>query len=165
MENRISIGIRDNILLIKIEGEMRAGNSFALSEVLPEYVSKVQRPLKVMIDLSGCTYMDSTSIGFIILLEARCRQYNAESVTIINPSESSMKHIKALSALHSLRIEKDKKAPDIQLFPLEVDSKSFNKKENIELMFDSHAILSQLSEENREEFGELLEELKKVLGN
>lgn len=164
MENRTSIGIRDNILLIKVKGEMRAGNSFALSEILPEYVSKVKRSLNILIDLSDCTYMDSTSIGFIILLESRCRQYNAESVTIINPSESSMKHIKALSALDKLHIDKVREVPDIQLFPLDAGSKSFKKKQNIELMFDSHAILSELSKENREEFGELLEELKRVLG-
>ena len=164
MENRTSIGIKNNILLIKVEGEMRAGNSFALSEVLPEYISKVQRQLNVLIDLSDCSYMDSTSIGFIILLESRCRQYNTESVSIINPSESAMKHIKALSALDKLHIEKDIEVPGIQLFPLDAGSKSFKKRQNIELMFDSHAILSQLSEENREEFKELLEELERVLG-
>ena len=163
MENTTSIGIKDNILLIKVQGEMRAGNCFALSELLPEYLEKVDRQLSILIDLADCTYMDSTSIGFIILLESRCRRYNAESVTVVNPSPNCVKHLKALSALDKLHIDTNRKVPGIQLFPLETGTRSFKKKQNIELMFDAHDILSRLSKENRSEFEDLLNELKRVL--
>ena len=163
MENSTSIGIKDNILLIRVQGEMRAGNSFALSEALPEYLEKVDRRLSILIDLSQCTYMDSTSIGFIILLESRCRRYLAESVTILNPSDNCIKHLKTLSALDKLHIDTHRQVPDIKLFPIETGTRSFREKQNIELMFDAHDTLSKLSEENRVEFEDLLEELRRVL--
>ena len=163
MKSELSIGIKDGVVLIRALGEMRAGNSFALNEFLTPYLEAVRVPVKIFIDLSGCDYMDSTAIGFIISLEGKCRKYDLESVTVLNPGEKCRSVLARLSVLQMLSIDDDTPPPDVPLFSLAVNPRAFGRVENVELMFDAHRRLSEISEENRLEFRELMDELKRVI--
>ncbi len=163
MDNSLSLGIRDDILFIEAAGEMRAGDAFALNDFLIPYLEKTDRRLRIYIDMNRCSYMDSTFIGFILSLAGKCGPQGPESVTILNPSEKSKKALKGLFSMDHLAMEEDAPRPDIPLFRLESQRRGFGDRKNVELVFEAHRRLSEISEENRREFRELLEELQRIL--
>jgi len=162
-EESVSIGIKDNDIVIIGSGELRAGSCFAIDDFLGRYLDKSEGRKKITIDLSGCTYMDSTFIGFIISLVRKSERGHAAGVTVLNPSPSAIGSLKKLSALPMLDLKEGTLPTDVKLFPLKKDQNSFEYKKNIELVFDAHVLLSELSEENREEFADLIRELSKGL--
>ena len=164
MENTLSIGMKDEILLIEATGQMRAGECMALNDFLGPYLEKVRKPVKIMIDLHDCTYMDSTAIGFILSLQSKCLKYMPESVTVLNPSEKCKEHLKKLHSLNKLTISENATVPDIPLFAITTDTPDTGSRKNIELVFQAHRILSDINEKNRREFQDLMDELTRVLG-
>lgn len=163
MEDGLHIGIKDNLLLIKAAGEMRAGNTFALNKFLIPYLEKTDKKLTITIDLGSCTFMDSSFIGFLVSLESKCKLSNQDSVKIINPTAQCRRTLKGLSCLDRISIINSAEAPRIATFRLKDEPGDFSARENIELLFEAHMELSALSEENRLEFRDLLAELKRVL--
>jgi len=163
MESELSVGIKDDVVLIRAAGEMRAGNCFALNEVLMPYLERVGAPVKIILDLEKCDYMDSTFIGFIIALEGKCGRYCPESLTVLRPAERCRAALKKLSVLSHLRVDNEAVSPEVPLFRVQADPRAFALRRNVELMFDAHRRLSDLSEENRREFRDLLDELGRVL--
>ncbi|HPA72136.1 MAG TPA: STAS domain-containing protein [Spirochaetota bacterium] len=163
MESVLSVGIKGDTILIRAVGEMRAGNCFALNQHLVPYLEKKDSPLNIIIDLGACDYMDSTFIGFIISLEHKCRSAGCGGVTILRPTERSRAVLRKLSALQRLRIDITSPPPDIPVFAIQADSRSFGLRQNVELMFEAHECLGELSEENRRQFRDLLDELRRVV--
>jgi anti-anti-sigma factor len=163
MESVLSVGIKDNVVLIRALGEMRAGNCFALNEFLMPYLERVRENVRIYLDLEKCDYMDSTFIGFIVALEGKCGRYCPESVTVLRPAERCRSVLKKLSVLTRLHIDDDAAAPDLPVFALQSDPRAFIQRQNVQLMFEAHRLLGEVSQENRREFQDLLDELKKVL--
>lgn len=160
--NSLSIGIRDDVILIIAEGEIRAGETFALNDYLLPYVESGGLK-KTYVDLSRCEYMDSTFIGFIVALTKKCREKTCDIIRIVNPSEKAKTALRKLSTLNEIEVSDAAPVKDIPVFRLASQRGSFESKKNIELVFEAHLALSGLSEENRREFQALLDELKKVL--
>ncbi len=163
MENKISIGMKDDILFIKAEGEMRAQGCATLNEFLGPYLENTQKKTRIIIDLSLCEYMDSTAIGFILSMQTKCLRHMPESVTVLNPSEKCKHHLKKLHSLDKLRIAVNETPPTIPLFPVETEKRHFGSRSDVEMMFQAHQILSDINEDNKKEFRDLLEELERVL--
>jgi anti-anti-sigma factor len=159
----LSIGIGGEVLFLRAEGEMRAGICFALGEFLGPYLEKVKKKITIMLDLSECTYMDSTFIGFIISLAKKCEKYFPERVEIVNPSPRCEAVLEKLCCMNTLSIVRGRDLPAVTLFELEPPARAFGSRMNVELMFRAHKSLSELSEENRRAFKDLLDELKGVL--
>jgi anti-anti-sigma factor len=159
----LSIGIGGNVLFLRAEGEMRAGTCFALGEFLGPYLEKVRKKIIIMLDLSECSYMDSTFIGFIISLARKCEKYFPERVEIVNPSPRCEAILEKLCCMNTLAIVHGGALPAVTLFELEPSVQAFGSRTNVELMFRAHKSLSELSEGNRQSFKELLDELKSVL--
>mgnify|MGYP001053772059 CR=1 FL=1 len=160
----LSIGIGADVLYLKAQGEMRAGTCFALGEFLGPYLEKVRKKIIIMLDLSECSYMDSTFIGFIISLARKCEKYFPERVEIVNPSPRCEAILEKLCCMSTLAIVHGGALPEVSLFELEPPAHAFGSRTNVELMFRAHKSLSELSEENRQAFRELLDELKGVMG-
>lgn len=163
MVSELSVGIKDDKILIRALGEMRAGNCFALNEFLMPYLDKTGARMNIFIDLAGCEYMDSTFIGFIIALEGKCQKYNSGIVTVLRPSERCRAGLRKLSALKMLRIDNTAPVPEIPVFALQADPRSFGLRQNVEIIFEAHERLSELSDENRRQFRDLLDELNRVI--
>ena len=163
MEDVLKIGIKGELILIKAEGRMRAGNCFSLNQFLHPYIENVKRKIKIMIDLSKCDYMDSTFIGFILSLIIKHQSHTPDSVKILNPSEKCKKLLKGLSCLKQVNVCNNTQIPNISTFKLENSVSDFNCRENIELVFEAHKRLSKINKKNRDEFKSLVNELKRVL--
>ncbi len=164
MNDGLYFGIKLPHILLIARGEMRLADAFAASELLLKYIQALEGDVSLFIDLENCKYMDSTFIGFIISLSRLCDKTHLKSVVIVRPSEKALNALKTLYALPHLNISHEG-APDIPVFALNKKVDSLKNKKNIVLMFEAHKVLSELSEENRREFAELVEELERVLGN
>jgi anti-anti-sigma regulatory factor len=162
MKDALYFGMRLPVLLFVAKGEMRAGDAFAADEYIRPYITGKEGGITVVFDLSQCTYMDSTFIGFIVSLERLSESSKLDTLIILRPSIQCRSAMKKLSVLPHLSLSNDD-TPDIPVFALEKDPAAFKQKKNVALMFEAHKTLSDLSSENRMEFSALLEELAKVL--
>ncbi len=161
--NSISIGFKDNNILIIAIGDMRAGECFALNEYLLPYLENSGNKKQVYIDLNSCNYMDSTFIGFIVALTIKCRKNLCDIVKIVNPSEKAVHALRKVSGMKEINVIEKLPFEPFPVFKLASNPESFKSYKNVELMFESHRVLSEISEENRQEFSFLMEELKRVL--
>lgn len=160
MDNKLCIGRLNDILFIRIHGEMRAGNTFSLNDFLAKYIEEKGGALSIIMDMSECKYMDSTFIGFIISLEKKCEKHLLETFAIVNPSVESKSALKKLYALEKLKVENNFPLPDIPVCELISEESSFSDIKNLRLVFEAHEELSSLSKENQREFQALLDGLR-----
>ncbi|HOT46052.1 MAG TPA: STAS domain-containing protein [Spirochaetota bacterium] len=163
LNKSISVGIKGDVVLIVAVGEMRAPDCFAMNEYLLPYLDHVGEPKKIYIDLSRCDYMDSTFIGVIVALTKRCRTRACDSIRIVNPSDKATLSMRKLVGIDEIVVVENPDLGDIPVFRLVNDPTTYDSRKNIELMFEAHQALSRLSERNRKEFKDLLEELRRVL--
>ncbi len=163
MKKSLSVGIKGDMVLIVAVGEMRAGDCFAMSEYLLPYVDNVDEQKKIYIDLSRCDFMDSTFIGVIVALTKKCKANAWDNIRIVNPSEKATLSMRKLAGIDEIAVVMTPELGDIPVFRLITNPTSYGSRKNIELMFEAHQVLSQLSEQNRNEFKDLLKELKRVL--
>ncbi len=161
----LSVGIKGDVVLIIATGEMRANDCLAMNEFLLPYLDNVYERKKIFIDLSRCEYMDSTFIGVIVALTKKCKANLCDSIRIVNPSEMAILCMRKLAGINEIMVIQNPELEDIPVFRLASDPASFSSRKNVELMFDAHQALSQLSEENRNQFHDLLGELKRVLNS
>lgn len=161
--NSLSFGMKDDVIRVVAAGEIRAADTFALNECLLPYIERVRDMKRIYIDLRGCDYMDSTFIGFITALAAKCRKNACDIVRIVDPSEKALDALRKLSALREIAIVGSVPLGHVPVFEVARERGSFSERKNIELLFEAHAALSGLSAENRREFEGLLSELKRVL--
>lgn len=164
MNSGLYFGIKLPNVFLKAMGEMRAGDAFTAHELLTKYIAGGEGYIAVLIDLEECNYMDSTFIGFLISLTRLCEKSRLSEVVILRPSEECLSVLKKLSALPHLNISK-RPTPEMPVFALKKNVDVYKQKKNVEVMFEAHQILSELSEENKKEFHELVEELARVIAN
>ncbi len=162
MNDGLYFGIKLPHILLIARGEMRLTDAFAASELLVKYIQALECDVSLFIDLEHCKYMDSTFIGFVISLSRLCDKAHLKSVVIVRPSEKALNALKILYALPHLNISQEP-APEIPVFALNKKADTLKDRKNIVLMFEAHKILSELSEENKREFSELIEELERAL--
>lgn len=155
--------MKNDIILVAASGEMRAGNTMALNEYLLPYIDRAGAGKRIYIDLSRCYYMDSTFIGFITALTIKCRRKTCDVVSVVNPSEKARASLKKLSAMGELHIVDAVPDDTIPLFALGPAESSFKTRTDVELIFEAHQTLSDLSPQNQAEFKDLLDELRRVL--
>lgn len=160
--NTLSFGIKNDVILIIAVGNMRAADIFALNEYLLPYIDHVHDLKRIFIDLNKCDYMDSTFIGFITALTIKCRRQSCDIIHILHPSDNAKASLRALSTMPEINFTDEAPVETIPVFKI-LSKGSFDSRKNIELMFEAHKILSELSEENRVEFSDLLAELNRVL--
>jgi anti-anti-sigma regulatory factor len=153
---------KDGVLYIRAEGHVTAALCADLRFMIFERFDAEPKVKGMYVDLSECTYMDSTFIGFIVSLERLSESSKLDTLIVLRPSIQCRSAMKKLSVLPHLSLSNDG-TPDIPVFALEKDPAAFKRKKNVALMFEAHKTLSDLNEENRKEFSALLEELEKVL--
>ncbi len=161
--NSLKFGIKNGAVLVIVEGEARAGDTFALNECLLPYLDGVDAARSIFVDLSKCAYMDSTFIGFVTALAIKSGRRGSGPVRIVSPSEKARAALRKLSAMKEFEMVDAGGAPDVPVFAVRTPRGAFDSRKNIELIFEAHLTLSGLSEENRGEFENLLHELARVL--
>lgn len=162
MKDSLSIGIKDDILLIKAQGHMVAKHCFALKKFIYPYLEHVDRKIRIIVDLTDCILMDSTFIGFLMGLEARCGAFNPLSVDLFNPPGKCKYALNSLAVLDRLNIQYGDYDHNITTFTLDT-RKQESELERLVTIFEAHKALSRIDEKNRQEFKILIEQLEQAI--
>jgi anti-anti-sigma factor len=101
----------------------------------------------IYIDLSCCTYMDSTFLGLIVGMHKKLKQSGSNGLVIVNPSDEAEHHLSAMGLDQIIPISKETIA-----FPDSLDSCTIKSTENPKDILAAHKNLMDLSPENRERF-------------
>lgn len=95
-----------DILKVRLCGEMDHHNASALRVELDELISK-EHPRKVIMDMSGIGFMDSSGLGFVMGRFALTQRLGGEFV-LENPGERIMKIFELAGLSRMIRIEEKK---------------------------------------------------------
>lgn len=162
MEDSLSIGIKNDILLLRAQGHMVAKHCFALKKFIYPYLERVEREIRIIVDLTDCILMDSTFVGFLMGLEARCGIFNPLSVDLFNPPGKCKYALNSLAVLDRLNIKYGDYDHDITTFILDT-RKQESELERLVTIFEAHKALSRIDEKNRKEFEVLIDQLEKAI--
>ena len=92
-----------NELTVRIRGEIDHHNAVMIRRDIDSEIYSV-RPVRLVFDLSGVDFMDSSGLGLILGRYASVREVGGELV-VRNPNKSVMKILKLAGAERILKIE------------------------------------------------------------
>jgi anti-anti-sigma regulatory factor len=148
--DRIYFGESSNTLHIRASGRATSSLCLNLRQAVDRSLAKPDPAERVRIDLSECTYMDSTFIGLLVGLTKRL----AGAVTVENPSAACRAALEDLGLCGILAIPQSPgRFPD-DLAPLEATPIT------PELLLEAHEALSKTNADNRARFRLVKEMLK-----
>ena len=84
--------VRGEALVIRIGGEIDHHSAVAVRTGIDERLMR-DRPIKVMMELSGVDFMDSSGLGLIMGRYALVKQYGG-TLSVLDPSPAVLKIIK-----------------------------------------------------------------------
>ncbi len=162
-EEKLLYGFEKSSFYIKAIGHITASFCPTVKEKVQEIVNDGVPIEAVFIDLSECTYMDSTFMGLILTLHKLLKEKAGKSVVIGNPTEESLKLLVSLGINKLVTISED--SPPL---PDKLDEVSPEVAPSAEFLLNAHQNLMELNEENRAKFSLvekiLKEEIKKKEG-
>lgn len=91
--------------------------------------------------------MDSTFIGFLVIINKHSIKYTGENITVINPHKNCIELLTETGVFPLINIT-NKEVP----WPKDEEEINRNQSGDADLIFDAHHELSQLSEKNKERF-------------
>lgn len=156
-------GYENSSFFIKAVGHITASFCPTIKEKVQEILDKGQTIESVVIDLSECTYMDSTFMGLILTFHKNLKEKFGKSVLITSPTEDSLKLLTNLGINKLITIENNP-VP----FPEKLSVVLPDVAPTAEFLLNAHQNLMEISEENRSKFSLvekiLKEEIKKKEG-
>ncbi len=153
------VGKDERGYFLQAVGAIRATQCYPLRETL---LSRLEEPSgipAIFVDLSRCTYMDSTFIGLLVAMDKRLQKGSGGRLHVLRSSEECLELLRQIGLVDFLLIEDTNVAPPDRME--EVDSDSL--KPGAEFVLRAHEALMETSEEARKKFGLLKEMLERKL--
>jgi anti-anti-sigma factor len=141
-----------NVLYVRAVGHITAAVCYSLRSRVFERLAREPEPDAVYIDLSQCSYMDSTFMGLLVGFN---KQFHP-GIEIVAPSEPCVKLLKGLGIYGLLRT---RDAP--VALPKDMELLSGSSESRAEVLLKAHEHLIEVSDENRKKFALLRSILKK----
>lgn len=110
---------------------------------------------RLFVDLSSCSYMDSTFLGLLVGFNKRLLRFAEKPITILGANETCQKLLRTIGLARLVEM-----AEGPADFPKAMESLSAAKA-SAELLLGAHRELSGLSPENEKAFAGLLSVLEK----
>jgi len=146
-------------LFVRALGSIRASLCYPLREqLLPRLEESPDIPA-VYVDLSGCTYMDSTFIGLLVAVDRRVRKGSGGRLHVLSPTHACVDLLAQLGLLEILLVER-KGGPE---FPVLTALDKPSGRPATEFVLEAHEELMETSEEAHRKFALLREELERKL--
>jgi anti-anti-sigma factor len=143
---------QDNVLYVRAVGHITAAVCYALRLRVFDRLGRTPEPDAFYIDLSQCSYMDSTFMGLLVGFNKQFRP----GVEIVAPSEPCVQLLKGLGIHTLLRIR-----PAPVALPKDMELMSSASESRAEVLLKAHEHLIEISDENRKRFALLRSILKK----
>jgi anti-anti-sigma factor len=156
----IQLGADERGIVMRAVGHIRANNCFSLREEIFPELESAPPDTEFFMDLSGCTYMDSTFIGLLVAMDKRIRSHGGKRLRLLNPTPECTDSILRLGLDRILVIEKSS-APF--LLPESMRTLPKTEKPGAEFILKTHEALMETSAEAKKKFSLVMELLAKKL--
>jgi len=159
LPDTLLVGQSNNRLFIIGSGSLNARNC-------DEFRKKIHGLLEdspldsVHLDLSECSYMDSTFLGVLVGIHKKNRQNRGKGLYVHTPSNAAKEHLESMGIDKIITITQETIESPETLEPC--DSK---KTEHPQDILSAHQHLMELSPENRKRFAILAQVLEKQIEN
>lgn len=146
----IILETRNKIQIISLEGKATMKNVGEVSKILDNVETTP------ILDFTKLNYLDSTFLGLIAKYTMIYKSKFGKFLTIVNPSETVEKLLKQTGIYRFLIVLNENITINGELIE--------NKMASMEQILELHEILASLNEENKKEFGKVIEQMRKVVG-
>ena len=154
----ILAGTDERGFFVRARGSIRASLCYPLRERLLTRLEEDSGVPAVYVDLSACTYMDSTFIGLLVAADRRVRKGSGGRLHLLNPSAPCIDLLRQIGLLEILLVE-----PSGPAFPpLDALEKPTGRPAT-EFVLEAHEELMETSEEARRKFALLRDQLERKL--
>jgi len=149
----------DNVLYIKAEGHITASLCADLRTMVFARFDGQPAIVSVNVDLSSCSYMDSTFMGLLVGFNKRLIKIGAGRLRIIKPTSQARELIEGLGLLPLVEV-----VDETVVFPDNMVNIIKTTSTGADLLLKAHENLMELSEENKRRFSTLHSVLKSQVG-
>jgi len=151
---------KDNTLYLRAEGHVTAALCADLRFIVFSRFDAAPTVSAMYVDLSACTYMDSTFMGLLVGFNKRLARTGAGKLKIVRPTTPARELLSGLGLLSLIEIVEEKVA-----FPADMDNVLKTQATGADLLLKAHENLMELSDENVKRFSTLHAVLKKQTEN
>lgn len=155
----IQVSEGEGVVLVRVEGRGTHLNSHLLKQCFQLCLEEQRRSFGL--DLSHCTYMDSTFLGVLAGLGARVKAGSRSPIQLLNPTERARGMLENLGIDHLFEVIHSD--PPSVLFT-DVKGNSLSKDAKSHEMLEAHEKLVELSQGNAERFHDVVALLRKKVG-
>lgn len=139
-----------NIVKVCTSATMR--NSEQVSELL-------EKDKITILDLSETTYIDSTFLGLIAKYTMKFKNDFNEYISILNPTNEVLTALKQTGILNFVVILNE----DIIVNGTKIEKKDFKSSNIAKHILEMHEILSDLNEDNKKVFSDVVNKMREVV--
>jgi anti-anti-sigma factor len=147
----LSVTISNDDVIVVVNGDATMKISHILKKFVMDLIDEsIGRERNFKIDLKNCSYMDSTFTGILIILEKYAKKKLNNRFEILNPSNFCFNVLDTMGLVPLFKISKSNsnyEGKTIVLKPFHIE-----KLEEAILMYLAHKELSNVSNDNKEEF-------------
>jgi anti-anti-sigma factor len=155
----IFLGKDERGYFVSARGSIRAGLCYPLRDALLARLEGAENVPAVWVDLSQCTYMDSTFIGLLVATDRKLLKGSGGRLHVLNATPECMELLRQLG-LETLLLFEERPfdaPPDMK------EVSSTKERPAVEFILDAHKALMDTSGEARKKFQLLKETLEKKL--
>ena len=106
--SQVTYEVRGDTLIVRVGGEIDHHNAVSVRTGIDEKIA-AERPPRVMLELSGVDFMDSSGLGLIMGRYALIKRYGGK-MAVLDPSPAVLKIIKLAGLERMVSIMRTKKA-------------------------------------------------------
>jgi anti-anti-sigma factor len=154
----LKVGSDERGVFISARGEIRAALCFPLREMLLDPADAAGPPA-VHVDLSACSYMDSTFIGLLVAVDRRLHRASAGRLHVISPSAAARDILGQIGLMDFFLVVEEGPAEPALMREITPTG----EKPAAEFVLKAHEALMETSEEARKKFALLKEMLERKL--
>lgn len=155
MEESLFVKETNNRIYIRALGHITANSCPELKTRVFDRLEAKPAVEDVLLDLTGCEYMDSTFMGLIVGFNKRFLRFSEKPVRLFGLNETCLKLLRTIGVLRLLSIENE-----IPHFPEPLERLGASKKAGASFVLKAHENLMELSDANEQRFSSLRTVLK-----
>ena len=155
----IFIGEQEAVTLVRVEGRGTHQNSHFLKQYLLQCLDENRHLFQI--DLSHCTYMDSTFLGMLAGIGSKVKESSLPTIKLLNTTERVLGMIQGLGIDHLFQmIHEERVSVPLNKLHGEEISKETKSRE----MLEAHEKLVSISQANEAKFRDVIELLRHKVG-
>ena len=153
------VGRDDRGIFLTAKGSIRAPLCYPLRESFLPQIDELKDGQSVFVDLSDCTYMDSTCIGILVAMDKKARKASGGRLHVLNPSVPCRASLEDIGLGGFFSVGEKTVAPP----PVMAEISGPAEKPSAQFVLDAHEAFMETSEEAKKKFSALKDILQRAL--